>query len=95
MDGAETRLPCNGLYYQVMEDKLLYLEDKVGMEGFSPLKSYDLTTGEIKLICENVYNFCVLEEGYIACDLAGEEVRYILIDTQTGETISVPTEGEE
>lgn len=93
VDGTETRLPCNGLLYQVMGDKLLYLEDKVGMEGVSPLKSYDLTTGEIKLICKDVYSFCVIEERYIACDLVGEG-GIVLIDTQTGETIPVLVEEE-
>jgi len=49
------------------------------------------------LLCENVYDFCILEDRYICCQCANPgAATFILIDTQTNEmTQMYPTEEEE
>lgn len=96
-DGVETPLPCHSFFYQVMDGSLIYMDDQTNEGGCFLLKSYDLTTGEGQLLCENVYDFCILEDRYICCQCANPgEATFILIDTQTNEmTQMYPTEEEE
>ena len=54
------------------------------------MKSYNLLTDEETILAENVYDFCVLDERYIGCQLINPvNGEYILIDTQKNETIQM------
>lgn len=75
-NGTETRLPVCGYFMQVLEEHLICLDNQT-------LKSYDLTTGEIAVIAENVYEFSVLEDRYICIDRFNDSC--LVLDCQTGQ----------
>ena len=94
-NGEETLLPVCSTFFQVVGDKLLYSDSEEYEGGCFPLKSYNLQTGEIQLLCENVYDFCVLEDRYICCSCrSGAGQYYMLLDlienTQTQMYPGVP-----
>lgn len=78
-DGTQTRLPAFGHFIQVLDEKLLYLED-------TTLKSYDLATTEIAVVEENVFKFSVLENRYLCIDRFNESC--LITDLQTGKSFT-------
>ena len=96
VNGVETELPCQSILYQILDNQLIYLDKNTYENSCFILKSYDLITGVETVLAEKVYDFGIVEERYIACQLINPVGgQYILIDTQTGETIPVLVEEEE
>ena len=58
-----TDLPVYSWLYQVVEDRILYLE-----EGTKALKYYDLKTKETGSLAENVFTFSVFADRYICIE---------------------------
>ena len=86
-DGVETRLPIRAYDYQMLDGKLIYrdCDDQA-------VKAYDLKTGEVQVLQENVVYFSVLAERYLCfiCSNQTEASHYIL-DWETGETVQLKT----
>lgn len=80
-DGVENALPIYSAFVQRLDNCLIYLD---AVEK-NVVKSYDLTSGEVTVLQENVYEFSVLEGRYICFD------RYnmppTILDWETGEYI--------
>jgi len=90
-DGQETTLPIYSIYYQVLDGHVIYCDEKESRGSVCPVKSYDLATGEIELICENVFNFCILSDRYICFytwEPDGSE-RWVLYDWNTGTSVTM------
>ena len=95
-DGTETQLPIYGTYYQNIGGSIIYSDSTEYKNGCFPVKKYDLQTGETTLLCENVFDFCVLEERYVCCQCrTGNETFYDLIDLQNGEPVRMYPPEEE
>lgn len=78
-NGEETLLPVCSTFFQVVGDQLLYSDSEEYEGGCFPLKSYDLHTGEIQLLCNNVYDFCLLEDRYVCCSCRSEVGQYYML----------------
>lgn len=85
-DGAETKLPINAYFYQILDGYVIY-RDQNGASN--TIKSYNLETGEIQVLQENVFEFSVLEDRYVVFDVFNSDS--IILDWQTGERVTVPT----
>lgn len=83
-DGVTTQLPIYSWFYQVLDGCVLYTE-----RGTYFLKSYDLATGEVTTIAENVFEFSVLEGRYICIVTFNDDP--IIYDWQTGEKTVLDT----
>ncbi len=59
-DGEVTPLPIYSWFYQVLDGCVVYIERDTYL-----LQSYDLSTGEVTTIAENIFEFSVLEDRYI------------------------------
>ena len=82
-DGEETRLPFRAYDYQVLDGHVIYRDlDTSGM-----LKSYDLVTGESEVICDEMFDFSILEGRYICSLCFGGDVQ--IYDWQTGQTLQI------
>lgn len=80
-NGVETPLPVKSTFFQVVGNQLLYSDSEEFIGGCFPLKSYHLQTGEIQLLCENVYDFCLLQDRYICCNCRASAGQcYMLLD---------------
>ena len=95
-DGEVTRLPVSSGKYQVLDDHLIYLDTADDVPNYSALKSYNLKTGEIKLLNSNAsygHGVSILEERYICFAVLRENESskgtyyplYTYYDWQTGE----------
>jgi hypothetical protein len=81
-DGVETKLPVYSWQYQILGDQLIYL-DEIDKET---LKSYDLNTGEIKVLLDRAVDFSLMEGRYLGIERVDEN-RYAfpsILDLQTG-----------
>ena len=69
-DREEEKLPIFGTYYQVIDGKIIYLDSTIYFDSCFDLVSYDLKSGQSEIICENVFDFAVLDADYIyiQCD---------------------------
>ena len=86
--GQETRLPIYSPYYQILGDSVIYLDETSYSDSCFTAKSYDLETGEESVLCNEVFDFCILEERYICFRCQGKDgVWWDLLDWQTGETV--------
>lgn len=83
-DGEITRLPMNAWMFQIMDGKLIYLDQQ---DKKYPVKSYDLETGETVTLMENVFEFSILQERYICCTIYNDG--YAVLDQQTGEILRI------
>lgn len=83
-DGETTQLPIYSWFYQVLDGCVLYIERDTYL-----LQSYDLTTGEITTLAENVFEFTVLEDRYICIDRFNTDA--LMLDWQTGEYTQLAT----
>ena len=77
-DGVETPLPIGSWHYQVFDGCILYLEDQT-------VKSYELATGRITQLRENVYQFSILEDRYICFDQCNAPT--VILDWETGRIV--------
>lgn len=94
-EGTETQLPIRSVYYQVMNSEIIYLEDDSFNQGTFALKSYDLQNGEIRLLLEEVFDFCILNNRYICAKcVEGRTARYLCLDRQSGQLVTMLDEGE-
>ena len=98
-DDTETRLPVYSLVYQMMDESLICLSDKSDKEenagGYRELVLYDIATGEVEVVCENVYDFNIFENKYIFIETPSDEgVLFLIYDMETKETIPVTGKGE-
>ena len=83
-DGETTPLPIYSWFYQVLDGCVLYIERDTYF-----LKSYELTTGKVTTVSENVFEFTVLEDRYICIDTFNDDP--IIYDWQTGEKTVLDT----
>lgn len=83
-DSATTQLPIYSWFYQVLDGCVLYIERDTYF-----LKSYELATGEVTTIAENVFEFSVLEGRYICIVTFNDDP--IIYDWQTGEKTVLDT----
>ena len=83
-NGVTTHLPIYSWFYQVLDGYVLYIE----RDSYF-LKSYELATGEVTTIAENVFEFSVLEEHYICIVTFNDDP--IIYDWQTGEKTVLDT----
>lgn len=69
-DGEEEKLPVFATYYQVIDGKIIYLDATTYFDSCFDLVSYDMKSGQSEVICENVFDFAVLDADYIyiQCD---------------------------
>lgn len=81
-DGEQTRLPIYAYDYQILGDKLIYVDEKEEWV----VKSYDLQTGETAVLQERASGFSILEERYICFNCVDEESHpcWRILDLQTG-----------
>lgn len=86
-DGMEIRLPVYARFFQVLDDCLIYLDDTTYDNGMYSLKSYDLKTGETRLLLESAYGLAIFEDRYIYTSLMHQNVLY---DWRTGEISQMP-----
>jgi len=82
-DGVETKLPVYSWQYQILGDQLIYL-DATGKET---LNSYNLNTGEIKVLQDQAVDFAILEGRYLCVECVDAERRTFpcILDLQTGD----------
>lgn len=59
-----TRLPVYSWFYQVLDGCVLYID----RADTYPLKCYELATGEVTTLAEDVFEFSVLEGRYVCVD---------------------------
>jgi len=80
-DGVEEKLPLYGTYYQVVDDKMIYLDSTTFFDSCFDLVFYDLKSGISEVICENVFDFALIDANYIyiQCD-AIPDSKYYLYD---------------
>ena len=83
VDGTETILPIGSCYFQTLGENVLFLDDTEYSNSTFPLKSYNVKTGEIQLLCEKVYDFCILENRYVCCMCLDGRNLFIVIDMYT------------
>ena len=83
-DGKETEFPIQSWKYQILGDAIYYLDKNGFSNSCSPLKKYDMNTGEITLVCDTVFKFCILEGRYVCCEVWGDESGCYIIDLETG-----------
>ncbi len=89
-NGIETKLPIYSTFYQTIDNCVIYSDSTEYMNGCFPVKSYNLDTGDETLLCENVFDFCILENRYISCECVtdlGTVFQYY--DWQTGATVQM------
>lgn len=83
-DGQETRLPIRAVEYQILDGHVIYrCEDEAGQA----IKSYNLETGEIKVLQDGGYNFSILEERYVCINRFNADA--LILDWKTGETVNL------
>lgn len=90
-DGVETKLPIRALEYQILDGHVIYrCEDEAGRA----IKSYNLETGEIKVLSEEGFNFSILEERYVCLCCADDNGQgyCTVLDWQTGEYVQLETD---
>lgn len=90
-NGIERELPMRTLYYQVHNGCLIYVDADGFSDSYPPVKSYDLKTGETTVLCENVYNFSILEDRYACFKCMSNDFSFCMMDMETGETVQMPT----
>lgn len=83
--GKEELLPINAYFYQLLDGKLIYRDENAK----NTIKSYDLNTGDIQVLQENVFEFSILENRYICFDIFNSDS--VLLDVTTGETVRIDT----
>lgn len=71
-NGSETILPMRSLKYQADRGYLLYSDEDTFKNSTWTIKSFNLETQNTTVICEDVMEFGVFEEGYIAFWCRGE-----------------------
>ena len=81
-DGVETLLPITAWQYQLLGDQLIYLDET----DRETLKSYDLNTGETKILMENAVDFSLMEGRYLGIERVDENRHTFpsILDLQTG-----------
>lgn len=81
-DGVETKLPVYSWQYQILGDQLIYL-DEIDKET---LKSYDLNTGETKVLLDRAVDFSLMEGRYLGIERVDENRHTFpsILDLQTG-----------
>lgn len=87
-DGEETVLPVKALEFQIFDGLLIYRCEE---EGGMVIKTYDLHSGKTEVLCEEGFNFSILEQRYV-CVLCADEngqAYATIIDWQTGERACV------
>lgn len=89
-NGQETKLPIRALEFQVFDGTIIYrCEQSQGQA----IKSYDLQTGEIRVLHEDGFNFSILNNRYVCICCADDEGQSysVILDWQTGETVTIDT----
>lgn len=82
--GTEEILPLRSLKYQIDDGCLLYSDEDTFANSTWTIKSYNLETKEKSVVCEDVMEFGVFDEGYIVFWCRGESGSWWkLYDEQT------------
>jgi len=82
-DGVETKLPVYSWRYQILNNRLIYL-DEIDTDT---LKSYDLNTGEITVLQDRAVDFSVIEGRYLGIECVDADRRTFpcILDLETGD----------
>lgn len=92
---GEERLPIYGTYYQVIDDKIIYLDSKTYENSCFTLVEYNVNTGESKNIYENVFDFNILENKYVCIQhMPVQTAEYYIYNLETGENLLMYKEGD-
>jgi len=81
-NGETTALPVYSWFYQVLDGNILYREEET-----YALKCYEVSTGEVTTLAENVFEFSVLEDRYICIDEFNTDP--VIYDWLTGESTKI------
>lgn len=79
-NGSEIVLPINAYFFQVIGDKIFYLDENTLNNSCCSLKMYDIVTGTVDLLYENVFCFCVLEDRYVCVHIGTYDEKYAFFD---------------
>lgn len=83
-DGVATRLPIYSWFYQILDGCVLYIERDTYL-----LKKYEVATGQVTTIAENVFEFTVLEGRHVCITTFNDDP--LIYDWQTGKTVVLNT----
>lgn len=78
-DGVETKIPIRSYFFQILDGHIIYLDE----ESRNTVKAYDLETGEIQVLQDNVFEFTVADDRYVYFHLYNQDP--VLLDWKTGE----------
>lgn len=81
-NNIETALPINAYYFQIVDNKLFFLDENTFENSCYTLKMYDMTTNETVILFENVFNFCVLESRFVCAHIGTTNERYTFYDLE-------------
>lgn len=85
-NGSETTLPIRSLKFQVDGDYLFYSDEDTFQNSTWTIKCFGLETQNTTVICEDVMEFGIFEEGYIAFWCRGDTTSWWkLYDKKTNE----------
>lgn len=92
---GEERLPIYGTYYQIVDDKIIYLDSNTYKNSCFTLVEYNMNTGESKNIYENVFDFNILENKYVCIQhMPVQTAEYYIYNLETGENLLMYKEGD-
>ena len=92
---GEERLPIYGMYYQVIDDTIVYLDSKTYENSCFTLVEYNMKTGQSKNIYENVFDFNILENKYVCIQhMPVQTAEYYIYNLETGENVLMYKEGD-
>ena len=85
-EGQIKELPVISTSFKQWRDQLIYLDSAETKGSFGKIKTYNLDTGETRLLCEGAgFDFHILEDKYLGYIKYFEDSRpHILIDLETG-----------
>lgn len=84
--GNEERLPVYGVYFQVVGDKVIYMDSNTYQNGCFDLVVYNMQLGESTTVYQGVYDFCVLGNEYIGIQYQPvQSAEYYLYNLETNE----------
>ena len=86
----EVRLPIYATYFQVIDDKVIYMDSNTYQNGCFDLVIYNMQSGESTLVYQGVYDFCVLGDEYIGIQYQPvQSAEYYLYNLETNEVLQM------
>lgn len=94
VNGNERKLPIHSLYYQILDGHLIYTDENTFEDNTFSVKAYNLESGDELVLCDSVFDFCILDNRYVAFWVWEEQGQHwAYYDWQTKEMKQIfPTE---